>query len=189
MRTPIFFIITGLGLVVASAPSAGADICFQYGSGGGPLVAKAMALPAPNSCLPLALYENGGREGAANAMICRDAANTLVYHYDYNSCTGPGNYSESATCRLSLTNGNLPTSNPDGHYVCNGQFAGLAPNQVAGAKQFTDNTLVASFCDDGPVPTGSACYGGDIILRRPFAHPEVSESMPPGRPETTGRAR
>jgi hypothetical protein len=57
MRIPIFFTILALGLVVAGAPSARADICFQYTTGGAPVVAKGAKLPAPNSCEPLALFE------------------------------------------------------------------------------------------------------------------------------------
>ena len=59
-------IIAALGPIFAS-PSARADICFQYGTGGGIIVAKGASLPAPNTCLPVALVEQveGGRIGIA----------------------------------------------------------------------------------------------------------------------------
>ena len=90
-------LIAGLGLVFVNSPRSNADICFQYGTGGAPLVARGVSLPAKNSCVPLALFEAnefGTRLGAANGMLCRDNDITLVYHYNYNACTGPGNYAE-----------------------------------------------------------------------------------------------
>ncbi len=97
LRKGLLF-IAALGLVVASAPSARADICFQYQkSGGGILVAQgATTIPAVNACQPLAMYEGavGGLGGAATGSICTDGTEdtTIVYHYTYDGCIG--NYFE-----------------------------------------------------------------------------------------------
>ena len=72
--------------------------------------------------MPLALFEAnefGTRLGAANGMLCRDNDITLVYHYNYNACTGPGNYAELATCRLAMYTGDLPSTSSN----CNGQYS------------------------------------------------------------------
>ncbi len=146
-------LIVALGSVFVGLPAARADICFQYKTGGAPTVAKGAKLPAKNTCVPLALFEAdepGSRGGAANAMLCRDNDITLVFHYDYDACTGPGSYSESATCRLSIPNGDLPTAASS----CNGQYFVLMPNQSGPAKQFTDLTLSAWSCD-GPATMSS----------------------------------
>jgi hypothetical protein len=45
MRKPIFFSVTAVGLIGTSAPSAQADICFEYTvSGGGIGIALALQL-------------------------------------------------------------------------------------------------------------------------------------------------
>jgi hypothetical protein len=123
-------IATSLVLIVfATARSANAaDLCFQYGSGGGIVVAKGATLPKANTCQSLAMYEvgAGGREGAATGSICQDwAGATVIFHYTYDACIGhPGSYFESATCRLQLNNGNLPTTSSSCRgKVNNGDFA------------------------------------------------------------------
>jgi hypothetical protein len=181
MRIPIFF-ITALGLVVDSAPGVRADICFQYQTGGAPVVAKGAKLPAPESCEPLALFEAArpdSRFGAANALLCRDSGSILTYHYDYDACLGLGSYSESATCRLQLGNNNdLPTNG----ISCNGQYFALMPFQTGPAKQFTDPTLRAFYCNE-PVPGYTVCNGSS---KPPFTHPQTGESE---SPETKGRGQ
>jgi hypothetical protein len=98
-------LVAALGLVAASSPGFGADICFHYlGTGGGTLVAKGAKLPAPNTCETLALFEKlqTGHEGAATGSICMDVNGaTALFHYTYDGCTGY--YFESATCRLCKT--------------------------------------------------------------------------------------
>ena len=108
-------LLPALALIAFGATSArAADLCFQYGSGGGITVAKGASLPKPNTCQTLAMYEvgAGGLEGSATGSLCQDwAGATLIYHYTYDACIGrPGSYFESATCRLQLNNGNLPTT-------------------------------------------------------------------------------
>ena len=69
-------IIAAMGLVFAS-PSARADICFQYGTGGGIIVAKGASVPAPNTCIPVALVEDPLRcviRGAALILENGDGA-------------------------------------------------------------------------------------------------------------------
>jgi hypothetical protein len=179
-------LIATLAFVLASSPDARADICFQYKTGGAPVVAKGARLPPPNSCVPLALFEAnepGSRIGAANAMLCRDNDITLVFHYNYDACAGPGSYSESATCRLAIPNGDLPSTASS----CNGQYFVLMPNQSGPAKQFTDLTLNAWYCDGKDVPGGgfsAQCLGFRL---KPFSHPELGESMSNERPETPDR--
>ena len=82
------------GLVVVSAPFAKADMCFRYTTtGGGTLVAKGGKLPATNTCEPLAFFEEGGLAGAATGSICVDVNDfTVVLHYTYDGCIGPGSY-------------------------------------------------------------------------------------------------
>jgi hypothetical protein len=179
-------LIAGLGLVLVTSTGANADICFQYGTGGAPAVAKGAKLPAPNSCVPLALFEAnefGTRLGAANAMLCRDNDITLVYHYNYDACTGPGSYSESATCRLAIPNGDLPSASSN----CNGQYTGLLPNQTGPAKQFSDFTLKAWYCDGKDVPGGG--FSAQCLSRWGFSHPEMGEDTSKGAPERQGRGR
>jgi hypothetical protein len=111
-------VFTALCLVVASVPSARADLCFRYTtSGGGTLVMQGVAaLPAPNTCRPVAMYEavdapEVGLAGAATGSLCFGGADgrTVVFQYTYDGCTG--DYFESGVCRLQLPNdGSLPTS-------------------------------------------------------------------------------
>ena len=154
-------ISAGIGLSLASLPNAKADLCFQYGSGGGISVAKGAKLPEQGTCQPLALYEvgPGGRAGAANGMICRDNTDgrTIIYHYNYDACIGPGSYFESATCRLQLDNsGNLPTVSSS----CRGTYGG---------GPFTDSTLRLTDCGgvNTTVPGGG---GGQCFGRSDFSH-------------------
>ncbi|MGJ0507923.1 MAG: hypothetical protein ACR652_12545 [Methylocystis sp.] len=185
-------VILALGLVLAASLGAKADICFQYKTGGAPLVAKGAKLPAPNTCVPLAIFEAQeppgqpqGRLGAANAMLCKDKDITLLFHYDYDACIGPGSYSESATCRLSTQLGDLPSTAS----TCNGQYFVLMPNQSGPAKQFTDFTLNAWYCDGKDVPIDSAanCRGG--LGWKPFSHPELGEGMSHEGSEPRGKGQ
>jgi hypothetical protein len=142
-----------LGLVVTCAPIAKADICFRYQkTSGGTLVAKGAKLPAVNTCEPMALFESGGLAGAATGSICRDINDfTLVFHYTYDSCIGPDSYSESATCRLQIQNGNLPTVSS----TCRGT--------ANGTGFFEIDDAVMEFCGDGisvPGGGGGQCLGG-----------------------------
>ena len=171
-------------------PGAQADICFQYKTGGAPLVAKGAKLPASNTCVPLALFEaqeppGPPRLGAANAMLCKDNDITLLFHYNYDAWTGPGSYSESATCRLSTKIGDLPSTAS----TCNGQYFVLMPNQSGPAKQFTDFTLNAWYCDGKDVPIDSAANCRAGLGWKPFSHPELGESMSHEGPETRGRGQ
>lgn len=206
MRIP-FFIVTALGLLSASMPSARADICFHYGSGGGIAVAKGAKLPAPNTCIPATLVEVStptaqGRGGIATGTICTgdpgSSQPTLVYQYTYDACSGPGGYFESATCRISISNSStggvidLPSAEPppgSQPSSCNGVYVGLPPNQSGPLKQFTDLTLNVWNCTNFPsVPGGGGaqCLG---FARKPFSHPEVDESTPSEGPETKGWAQ
>jgi hypothetical protein len=175
-----------LGLALLNSPGANADICFQYGSGGAPLVARGVTLPAKNSCVPLALFEAnefGTRLGAANGTLCRDNDITLVYHYNYDACTGPGTYSESATCRLAMSTGDLPSSASN----CNGHYMGLNPNQTGPAKQFSDFTLKAWYCDGKDVPGGG--FSAQCLARWGFSHPEIGDNTSKETPEKQDRGR
>jgi hypothetical protein len=158
-------IIAAMGLVFAS-PSARADICFQYGTGGGIIVAKGASVPAPNTCIPVALVEQveGGRIGIATGSICTgdpgSSAPTLVYQYTYDACGGPGGYFESATCRIDINGSSfgggidLPTQPTWQLSSCNGVFADPESNQSASLTQFTDLTLKAWKCNMPFVPGG-----------------------------------
>jgi len=123
---------------LATASPSAADLCFQYGSGGGIAVARGATVPAPNKCQNLALYEVGaaGLEGAATGSICQDwAGATLVFHYTYDACLGnPGGYFESATCRIELKDGRLPSTASS----CRGKVNN---------GTFTDDTLKVWSCD------------------------------------------
>jgi hypothetical protein len=128
-----------------TAPAARADLCFRYGSGGGTLVARKAALPAPDNCRPLAFFEKGGLAGSATGSICTDRnGGIVIIHYDYDGCLGPS-YTESATCRLQLHNTNTPTT-------------GGACRGTANGSGFQDNTAVLTTCNV-PVPSdiGGLC--------------------------------
>jgi hypothetical protein len=154
MRGKLLFVILAFGLVMASAPSARADMCFHYkNSGGGTLVAKGASLPSANTCESLALYEREGQppspftrglEGAATGSICQDwAGATVILHYSYEACMGPESYFESGTCRLQLDNGNLPTTGSS----CRGTYVG-----ATSVGQFhNDNDAVLEPCEGNDV--------------------------------------
>jgi hypothetical protein len=108
------------------ANTAWADICFEYGSGGGISVAKGASLPAVNACTRVTLVDQGGRAGLATGSICTAEQGSgyplLVLQYTYTACTGPGSYFESATCRIRLHDqGDLPREKDPGQVSsCNG---------------------------------------------------------------------
>jgi len=179
-------LIASLGLVLVNSPRSHADICFQYGTGGAPLVARGVSLPAKNSCVPLALFEAnefGTRLGAANGMLCRDNDITLVYHYNYNACTGPGNYAESATCRLAMYTGDLPSTSSN----CNGQYSAPLANQTGPVKQFSDFSLKAWYCNGKDVPGGG--FSAQCLAQWGFSHPELGDNTSKEIPERQGRGQ
>jgi hypothetical protein len=160
--------------VFAATPDARADICFQYGTGGGVVIAIGAKVPPINTCTPVSLVEQiyGGRAGLATGSICRSEEGssrpTLVFQYTYDACSGPGGYFESATCRIDIgLNGDLPAAKPsDQNSWCNGVYAGLAPNQSGSLTQFNDHTLKVWSCTGGPfaVPGGGSaqCFAGRL---------------------------
>ncbi len=95
-----------LPLFVITALAARADVCFEYGSGGGVSVAKGATLPAVNSCTPVTLVEEDGRAGIATGSMCNAEQGhgfpLLVLQYTYTACAGLGSYFESSTCRIRL---------------------------------------------------------------------------------------
>jgi hypothetical protein len=152
-----------LGIAFACPTAARADLCFRYQkSGGGTLVAKNARLPAPNACESLAMFEVEGKdgpstkglEGAATGSICTDVAGaTVIFHYTYDGCLGPGSYFESATCRLKLQNGALPTT-----------FGGCRGK--ANQSDFHDDSAILSTCDmQVPNDTAALC-----VIRPGFSH-------------------
>lgn len=161
-HSTILFSAAVIGLSLANPQDARADLCFQYGSGGGTLVGRDATLPKEGTCQPLALFETGSRIGAANGMICRDGPGvggiTIVFHYTYDACIGPGSYFESATCRLQLDNaGNLPTVSG----FCRGMYAtGSGPNQTL--TTFLDGSPKIEQCTGVIVPGGGGgqCFAG-----------------------------
>jgi hypothetical protein len=123
MRRAIALIVA-FGFVLASAPDTRADdLCFRYRkSGGGTLVARGVTLPRANTCVPLALFENGGLSGAATGSICvNEDSSTVIFHYTYDSCVGPA-YFESATCLLRTSDRALPAAAS----TCRGTYTGGA---------------------------------------------------------------
>jgi|SRR6266568_1003209 hypothetical protein len=162
-------LIAALGLIIASQSGARADMCFRYQvTGGGTLVAKGAKLPAVNTCEPLAMFENGGLAGAATGSICRDINDfTIIFHYTYDACIGPGSYFESATCRLQIQNGNLPTVSSS----CRGTLAGGVPFLEV-------NDAILEFCDGTKLPVlgggGGQCVGG-------FSHRKLEPAMTPSK--------
>ncbi len=159
-----------LALMVVHEQSAKADLCFRYqATGGGTLVAKAAKLPAVNTCEPLAMFESGGLLGAATGSICVDVADfTIVFHYTYDGCIGPSSYFESATCRLQIQNGNLPTVSSS----CRGTLAGGTP--------FAEiNDAVLEYCDGANLPV---LGGGGAQCAVPFSHHKIDAAPnEPGR--------
>jgi len=170
----ILFSAAVIGLSLANPPNARADLCFHYGSGGGTLVARDATLPKEGTCQPLALFESGSRIGAANGMICRDTVGgvTLIFHYTYDACIGPGSYFESATCRLQINNaGNLPTVSG----ICRGVFAaGSGPHQTL--TTFVDGSPKIEQCAGVDVPGGG---GGQCFAGRGLSQGELDEKQSP----------
>ena len=79
-------LMAALGLVVASMPSARADLCFHFGSGGGTIVARGQELPKSDECKPFAFYKEGGPAGAVTSSICVDRNRaTVIFH---RACQG-----------------------------------------------------------------------------------------------------
>jgi hypothetical protein len=157
----------------AGMPGARADMCFQYGSGGGIAVAIGAKVPQINTCTPVSLVEQiyGGRLGLATGSICRSEEGssrpTLVFQYTYDACSGPGGYFESATCRIDIgINGDLPTKPSDQNSYCNGVYTGLLPNQSGPLNQFNDNTLRVWYCGPSIVPGGGSAQ---CFAQRPHA--------------------
>lgn len=175
-HSSILFSAASIGLSLALAPDAKADLCFRYGSGGGIHVARDATPPKEGTCQALALFESGGRIGAANGMICRDGPGaggvTLVFHYTYDACIGPGSYFESATCRLQLdNNGNLPTVSG----FCRGMYsAGFGPHQTL--TTFLDSTPKIEQCAGEAVPGGG---GGQCFAGRGLSRGDMDEKQPP----------
>jgi hypothetical protein len=174
-------LIASLAPIFAS-PAARADICFQYDSGGGILVAKGAALPAEDACLPVALVDQGVALGMATGSICTggDPQGTgvpsLVFQYTYTACTLPA-WFEAGTCRIELNvtggfpRGDLPSEKQPGQKSgCNIVFATMDANATAPLKQATDSSLKAWKCNIPSVAHGDAStcqkFGG------PFSHPK-----------------
>jgi hypothetical protein len=140
MRYARWTLTSAMALIALTTNVAyAADLCFQYGSGGGIVVARNATIPPQNECATLALYEVGGAglEGAATGSICQDwAGATVIFHYTYDACIGrPGSYFESATCRLKLRDqSGLPTT----FSTCRGKVNN---------GEFTDDTLKLWSCD------------------------------------------
>jgi hypothetical protein len=160
MRRPII-VFAALGFLTFCPSFANADMCFRYQkTGGGTLVAKGQRLPAVNTCAPLAMFEHGGLAGAATGSICRDIADfTIIFHYTYDACIGPGHYFESATCRLQIQNGDLPTVSS----TCRGTLAG-------GSGFFEIDDAVLEYCDGTKFPVlgggGGQCFAGGFRHNR-----------------------
>jgi len=173
MLRKIMLLTAFLMPVFASTPGARADMCFQYGTGGGIIIAIGAKVPTINTCTPVSLVEQiyGGRLGLATGSICRSEEGssrpTLVFQYTYDACTGPGGYFESATCRIDLNiNGDLPTQPTNQNSYCNGVYVSLPPGQSGPLKQFNDATLKVWYCTGGPfvVPGGGGaqCFTGRL---------------------------
>jgi hypothetical protein len=183
IRKTLLF-VASVGPVFASTSGTRADICFEYGSGGFSIAIGAKVPAAPNACITASLVEQavpGSRGGVATGSICRSEEGgsrpTLVFQYTYDSCTGPGSYFESATCRFDLEkNGDLPSQKPASQTsTCNGVFVGLLPGQSGQLRQFSDTTLKAWNCTPGafavPGGGGAQCFGRGL-----FSHPTGDET-------------
>jgi hypothetical protein len=149
------------------ANTAWADICFEYGSGGGISVAKGASLPAVNACTRVTLVDQGGRAGLATGSICTAEQGSgyplLVLEYTYTACTGPGSYFESATCRIRLLDqGDLPREKDPGQVSsCNGVYADPQTGNTGPMVGFTDSSLKAWNCTNFPNVPGAdpvACF-------------------------------
>ena len=118
-----------LGLAAVHAPGARADLCFRYGSGGGTLVAKGAAVPAPNTCRTLAMFESGGSAGPATGSICRE----------WSGFTVPG----GARYLIPLTPAQHRAEGSDGRTSVNRGAAGVvAPDELARVRQRIDGAAV-----------------------------------------------
>jgi hypothetical protein len=167
-HSTVLFTAALIGLSLAIPPDARADLCFRYSTGGGMSVARDATLPKEGTCQTLALFETGGRIGAATGMICRDGPGaggvTLVFNYTYDACIGPGYYFESATCRAQLdNNGNLPTVSS----FCRGMYAAGSHAPLT-LTPFLDPTLKIEQCAGEIVPGGGGgqCYAGRGLSQR-----------------------
>jgi hypothetical protein len=179
--------------VFASAPVAQADICFQYGTGGGIAIAIGAKVPPVNTCTPVSLVEQiyGGRLGLATGSICNSEQGssrpTLVFQYTYDACSGPGGYFESATCRIDLEvpSGNLPNQPSNQNSWCNGVYVSLPSNQSGPLTQFNDSTLKAWNCTGGPfvVPGGGSaqCFARRLRDRTVESPATKSDETPTQR--------
>ena len=195
MLKPILFITVAFALVVASTPNARAAMCFQYTKSGGGISVAQAKLPEPNTCVTFALYEVGTTPGftqlgAGTGSLCRSTqSNFVIFHYTYDACIPfrRGNYFESATCRLQLTDLGLPTT----FSVCRGALITGIPGQTGNAGNFfnTDD-LVISSCDSNDikfrVPDGtiSECSGFGLRLQssdQPSHSPEEPKRGPDQR--------
>jgi len=161
-------LIATLGLICVNAASASADICFRYANGGGTLVAKGATLPAANTCISVAFFEDGGLRGAATGSICTAADGaSVIFHYTYDGCLGP--YFESGFCRLQLglqgpvlTGRETPGREAPGHFGSS-RF-GLPTTQSSCFGTYSqpgstspDTSAKLQYCDAPPVPTGFTC--------------------------------
>ena len=155
MFTKGLLLTAAVGIVIGSTPNAGAaDLCFRYTkTGGGTLVARGAAIPARDTCEPLALFESGGGAGAANGMICREGGpdnTTIRFHYTYDSCLGPS-YFESGTCYIQVNQDNTTVSSS-----CRGTLA-----TAGSASPFLTNDGVLESCSGITIGGGGggACFG------------------------------
>lgn len=179
--------------IVDSTPSALADICFQYGTGGGISIAIGAKVPPVNTCTPVSLVEQiyGGRLGLATGSICNSEQGssrpTLVFQYTYDACSGPGGYFESATCRIDLEipSGNLPDQPSNQNSWCNGVYVSLSSNKSGPLTQFNDSSLKAWNCAGGPfvVPGGGSTQCFARRLRAATEEPSANstDDMPTQR--------
>jgi hypothetical protein len=79
--------------------------------------------------------------------------------------------------------GDLPSTSSN----CNGQYSALLPNQTGPAKQFSDFSLKAWYCDGKDVPGGG--FSAQCLSRWGFSHPEMGEDTSKGTLERQGRGR
>jgi hypothetical protein len=161
-----------LGLALVSADRARADICFQYNSGGGVVIALGAKVPAtPDTCERVtAVSPQGG--GVATGSICLSRGNlstphnsNLVYQYSFTGCSNI--YFESATCHILLDdNFQLPTQYPGSQRTsCSGVVAHMLPGQSSPLGGFSrkddlkawnctaePGTVVAGYYSCSPFP-------------------------------------
>ena len=180
-------LIAGLGLVFVNSPRSNADICFQYGTGGAPLVARGLSLPAKNSCVPLALFEANefGTRLSALQTVCsvetmhtRLCITTIITRVQVLATSR-----SSATCRLAMYTGDLPSTSSN----CNGQYSAPLANQTGPVKQFSDFSLKAWYCNGKDVPGGG--FSAQCLAEWGFSHPELGDSTSKEIPEKQGRGQ